>query len=138
VPQRLYNCYKRLVSSNLVVERNANEATIKEFEAILNESQPQDNLEDSMQSTLKTLYYNDPVRFWRYLTNRKYRISAYILWTESKRIVKHFKLNGLVHVRWDRDTKKYVVQNYLPREQRAEKTNKLEQAKEINEPIRFE
>jgi len=36
-----------------------------------------------------------------------------ILWTESKRIVNYFNLQGRVHISWDKELKRYKVVRYI-------------------------
>jgi len=114
IHNRLYNCYKKLLSCPLVKSKEVNEENLTEFENVLNTSLPNGSDEVAMHNFCRSMYYSNPIGFVKYVTYYKNKVSSLILWTESRKLVRHFGLQGLVHVSWNKDTGKYVVNKYRP------------------------
>jgi hypothetical protein len=111
---RLYNCYKKIVSCSLVKVKEINNETLEEFEKLLNSTIPENADETSKQSFCRYMYYSNPIGFVKYISYHKNRVSSLVLWTESKNIVRHFGLQRLVHITWNKEDVKYVVSKYNP------------------------
>lgn len=98
-PQQVYDNYKRIRNSNLILNKTLNEKNIAEFQQYLNESQPINDDESQTRSLIQHLYRKNPNNFCRFLVRS--RLSHLILWTEAKCIVRHFGLRGIVYVKWN-------------------------------------
>lgn len=98
-PQHLYDSYKAIKTSNLILNKSLDEENIVELQTLLNASQPTSNDEVMSRSLIQYLYRKNPTNFCRYLVRS--RLSHLILWTEAKCIVRHFGLQGVVYVKWD-------------------------------------
>ena len=111
--KRLYDCYKLVTKCKLVAGDTSDDA-ITEFQTLLNNAQPVDDVEElAKRSVVKGMYYSNQEGFIRYISTTANRVSALILWTESKRIVKFFNLQGRVHLSWNDETNTYVAQKHL-------------------------
>jgi hypothetical protein len=119
ISKRVYDIYKIINQSDLVLYKNVTNETLAEFEKLLNESQPNNENERAQRYMLKSLYFSNPINFMRYLCDSQNRINALILWTESKYIVKYFNLQNKVYLLWDSASSSYKVSKYLPITQRA-------------------
>jgi len=109
LPKQLYDAYKELTQCKLVSDGVVNEDTLTEFQKLVNAAQPTtDDAEGQVQRAFtKSLYYSNPVGFMQYIAVSRNRVSALVLWTESKRIVRFFGLQGRVYLSWDVDTQLY-------------------------------
>ncbi len=117
--KRLYDCYK-LVTKSRLVSGDVSEDTIAEFQTLLNNAQPVDDVEElARRSLVKSMYYSNQEGFMRYISSSANRVSALILWTESKRIVRFFNLQGKVHLSWNDETNQYVAQKHLKQSDRS-------------------
>lgn len=111
--KRLYDCYKLVTKCKLVTGDTSDDA-IAEFQTLLNNAQPVDDAEElAKRSLTKGMYYSNQDGFIKYISTTSNRVSALILWTESKRIVKFFDLQGKVHLSWNDETNTYVAQKHL-------------------------
>lgn len=97
-PKFVRDKYMEIMSSDLMVNKTLNDSTILGFQQSLNDSQPQTDDESKMRSFIQFMYRKNPVNFCRYL--EKSRLNHLILWTESRGIVNHFGLHGVVYVKW--------------------------------------
>ena len=98
-PQNVYESYKAIRNSELILNKKLSEETIAELQKNLNASQPQTDNDHMTRSLLQYLYRKNPTNFCRFLMMS--RLSHLILWTEAKCIVRHFGLQGVVYVRWN-------------------------------------
>jgi hypothetical protein len=98
-PQYVYDNYKQITSSALIAGRVLNDDSIAEFQQLLNYAQPQNERDSTMRSIVQYLYRKNPGNFCRFLTRS--RLSHLVLWTEAKCIVRHFKLQNIVYVKWN-------------------------------------
>jgi len=113
LPKQLYDTYKLILGCDLVQNKNVTKESIDRFETLLNEAIPANDTPLSAQMALvRMMYHSNKNGFIRYISNYYNHVSALILWTESKRIVKFFDLLNVVHIRWDNDNHKYVVSKY--------------------------
>jgi hypothetical protein len=120
VHARLYQCYKKVAVCNLVKSRLASPENISEFQQLLNDSLPKDATESAMKDFTRGLYNSNQVGFLKYITNKDNRVSSLILWTESKRIVRYFRLTGLVFILWNDTDRQYRVTVAENKEKREE------------------
>jgi hypothetical protein len=98
-PQQVYDSYKAIRTSNLITHKSIDDKNIAEFQNHLNSSQPKTDDENMTRSLIQYLYRKNPTNFCRFLVRS--RLSHLILWTESKCIVRHFGLQGIVYVKWN-------------------------------------
>ena len=98
-PQQVYNAYKEIRKSSLILNKTLDENNIAEFQSSLNKSQPSNDEESKTRSLIQYLYRKNPTNFCRFLVRS--RLSHMILWTEAKCIVRHFGLSGIVYVKWN-------------------------------------
>lgn len=114
LPKKLYDCFKQITKSKLLANDTSDDA-ITEFQTLLNSAQPlaDDHVENAQRSIVKSMYYSNQDGFMRYISSSANRVSALILWTESKRIVNFFELHGRVHLSWNDETSSYVAQRHL-------------------------
>ena len=98
-PQQVYNAYKEIRESSLILNKTLDENNIAEFQSSLNKSQPSNDEESKTRSLIQYLYRKNPTNFCRFLVRS--RLSHMILWTEAKCIVRHFGLSGIVYVKWN-------------------------------------
>jgi hypothetical protein len=99
LPQQLFDTYLAIKNSNLICNKTLNESNIAEFQNKLNTSQPRTDAEFMTQSIIQYMYRKNPTNFCRFLVRSK--LSHLILWTESKCIIGHFGLHGIVYVKWN-------------------------------------
>lgn len=98
-PQQVYDSYKAIRNSDLILSKTLDEKNIEEFQTHLNSSQPKSDEENMTRSFIQYLYRKNPTNFCRFLVRS--RLSHLILWTEAKCIVRHFGLRGVVYVKWN-------------------------------------
>ena len=98
-PQQVYDSYKAIRNSDLILSKTLDEKNIEELQNHLNSSQPQSDEENMTRSLIQYLYRKNPTNFCRFLVRS--RLSHLILWTEAKCIVQHFGLRGVVYVKWN-------------------------------------
>lgn len=118
LPKRIYDLYRDLQASELVTSQKPTDENMAAFANLLNQCNPSTPEETAQRDLVRGMYYSNPVGFLKYISLARNRVSALILYTESKRVAKFFNLNGLVHIKWDETTSTYSVTNYVPREQR--------------------
>ena len=107
IPRRLQFNYDKIMKSNLVSTKIPDETNLGVLQSILNESKSNSDEENSIQRTIQFLYRQNASSFYKFLTKNK--MSHVILWTESKCIVRHLGLQGIVYIRWNNEEKKYEV-----------------------------
>jgi hypothetical protein len=100
-PQQLYDNYKRIRNSKLILNKSLDIDNIVEFQTYLNDAQPVSAEDSQTRSLIQYLYRKNPNNFCRFLVRS--RLSHLILWTEAKCIVRHFGLRGVVYVKWNDD-----------------------------------
>lgn len=124
LPKKLYDCFKQITKSKLLANDTSDDA-ITEFQTLLNSAQPlaDDHVENAQRSIVKSMYYSNQDGFMRYISSSANRVSALILWTESKRIVNFFELHGRVHLSWNDETSSYVAQRHLKPADRPDRPN---------------
>lgn len=107
LPRRLQSNYRSIMNGNLVQSKVMDENSLRLLQALLNESQAQDQDESLIQKTVQFLYRQNTSSFYKFLTKNK--LAYVVLWTESKCIVRHLGLQGLVYIRWNQDERMYEV-----------------------------
>lgn len=109
LPQYLYNAYKKLSSCSVVKSHRTSEYALYEMDDIINSAFPScyDTEGNAQKDLIRTMYLANQTEFIKYITNSSNKLNALILWTESRRIVLYFKLNGIVNIIFDDKTKKY-------------------------------
>jgi hypothetical protein len=112
-PQKVYAAYKEIRESSLIANKTVTETNIVEFQQSLNNAQPSNENDYKSRSLIQYLYRKNPSNFYQFLVKSK--LIHLILWTESKCIIRHFGLNGVVYVKWNHDNNEYecVVHKYL-------------------------
>lgn len=98
-PQYVYDNYKAIRDSDLLLKKTVNHDNIVKFEEQLNLAQPKTEDDQKTRSIIQYLYRKNPTNFCRFLVRS--RLNHLILWTEAKCIVRYFGLRGVVYVKWD-------------------------------------
>lgn len=119
IPRNLYENFKSLTQTSLVKDKDADEKNIQEFQTILNHAQPADESERKMQFIIHSMYYSNSDAFYDYLSDRRHRCNALILWIDGYSIARFFRLVGVVHISWDKETRLYNVTKYRPNKNRV-------------------
>ena len=111
-PQRLFDLYKNIKNSELILNKVLSKEGVNDFQTELNNAQPklENENEIQMHSLIQYMYRKNPINFTRFLT--KSGLSHLILWTESKCIIKHFGLHGIVYIKWYDNTYSCNLHNY--------------------------
>ena len=107
LPRRLQQNYRSIMNGNLVQNKAMDDNNLRLLQALLNESQAQNQDEFLIQKTVQFLYRQNTSSFYKFLV--KNRLAYVVLWTESKCIVRHLGLQGLVYIRWNQDKRLYEV-----------------------------
>jgi hypothetical protein len=110
VPKRLQNAYFQLKKSRIVLKNEFDDESISHFENILNSSLPVTEYENNIYYLIKDIYYNDKNKFINYINNSN--LECFILYTDNKKIINHFKLLYKLYINWDKELKKYIVEKY--------------------------
>ena len=110
---RLYQTYKKILACRLLTTGECGAANLSEFETLLNEAQPQTEVEKHYYDFHRGIFYSNPVEWIKYVGKKTNRAVALILWTESKHIVRHFNIRGHAHVSWNAETQRYVVAPHI-------------------------
>jgi hypothetical protein len=110
---RLYQTYKKILACRLLTTGECDAANLSEFETLLNEAQPQNEVEKHYYDFHRGIFYSNPVEWIKYVGKKTNRAVALILWTESKHIVRHFNIRGHAHVSWNAETQRYVVAPHI-------------------------
>ena len=110
---RLYQTYKKILACRLLTTGECDAANLSEFETLLNEAQPQTEVEKHYYDFHRGIFYSNPVEWIKYVGKKTNRAVALILWTESKHIVRHFNIRGHAHVSWNAETQRYVVAPHI-------------------------
>ena len=97
LPKYLYNNYAELKKCSLIKDNILSTESIQSFQELLNKSQPNCENDMFLKSLISYLYRRDSNSFRKYLYSSK--LPHLILWTETKFIVKHFKLQGVVYIK---------------------------------------
>lgn len=107
LPRSLQDNYRSLMSGNLVKNKVLDEKNLQQLQDILNNSQAQDQDQSLIQKTVQFLYRQNTFSFYKFLVKNK--LEHVVLWTESKCIVRHLGLQGMVYIRWNKDERIYEV-----------------------------
>lgn len=108
LPPRLHKLYDTIRKLDLVLSKNFNDADMQTLEKCLNDACPKTPEEECMRSMFQVLYRRNPIEFCKFLV--KSRLHHLMLWTESRTIAYHLKLNRIVHIKWDGE--KYVCNKH--------------------------
>jgi len=110
LPVKIIDFYKKIKNSDLILNKVLSEENIIDFQNNLNNAQPENDDELKMQVLIQYLYRANPINFIRFLTRS--RLSHLILWTESKCIVKHFGIYGIVYIKWNENQYECQMHKY--------------------------
>jgi hypothetical protein len=99
LPQRLRENYDTIRNLETVSTGVLNVAEIEQMQHLLNDAQPKNHEEELMRTTLQFLYRRNSAEFYKYLV--KSRLYHLVLWTEAKRMSRHFRLNNLIYIHWN-------------------------------------
>ena len=122
LPQRLYQLYREVVACELVKSHQATPANMLQFQNLLNKAFPENEVETHQRALVRSMYNSSPVGFSNYVYQNRSRVGALVLWTESRCLAKFFRVNKLVHISFDEKTQQYAVVQYVPRQQRFNRT----------------
>ena len=134
VPKRLYDTYCKLFRCQIIRDQltSPSDEQLKELETVLNESIPINTTEDNQRYIVSQMYHSNTKNFISYITDKSNRVGALVLWTECRNIVIYFRLYGKAHVSWNKDTRRYEVQQFkqeLRLHDRIDKVNKVDVTK---------
>ena len=107
-PDYLFSNYASAFESDLIKKKIFSQENIFAFEELLNAAQPTDERDSLLRACVRQMYFANPNGFMRFIMHSNSRLNALVMWTESKRIVHHFGIKGLVYVKWNGD--KYLVE----------------------------
>jgi hypothetical protein len=110
IPKRLQNAFFQLKKSRLILKNKFDDDAIIHFEKILNSALPVTEYEHNIYYLIKDMYYADKSKFMNYINNSN--LESFILYTDNKKIIAHFKLMYKLYINWDKDLKKYIVEKY--------------------------
>jgi hypothetical protein len=102
--QRINDSYQNIRNCTLLTTKILNDNNIKEFQDLLNKAQPLNDKEYNQREIIQFLYRKTKGNFCRYLSTSK--LNSFILWTEARSIVMHFRIRGIIYIKWDGN--KYV------------------------------
>lgn len=119
IRSRLTNAYGKLVKSHLVVRHDTSEESLAFFEEHLNDALPRNENDNELDQVrvIKDIYHNAPSLAYRAITAARdgvSRQSVYVLWTNAWCITRHFKIDELVKLEWNQESKTYKVQVLEP------------------------
>lgn len=98
-PQNLFDSYKNILGSALLLNGCLDASSISEVEGYLNASQPATDEDHKCRALIQYLYRKNPSNFIRFLVRSK--LSHLILWTEAKSIVRFLGLQGVLYIKWN-------------------------------------
>lgn len=107
IPHNLQNAYYKLKKSKLVKDNILDDESISYFESILNNGLPKTETEFSLYYFIKTLFYNDKLKFYNYINHSSFE--CFVLYTDNLFISDHFNLKSKVYIGWDKETKLYNI-----------------------------
>jgi hypothetical protein len=113
--KRFYDIYCKISQCPIVVNNNITIESLKEFQDLINESQPEINNieENAFRSLTKSIYFMNPIGFIKYISVSRNRVGYLVMWTESKHIIRYFGLQGRVHLSWNKETQKYIASKHV-------------------------
>lgn len=106
--QELFQTYQKIRGCALVRNRDTSDASLREFEDLLNSCQPNHEEKSVQYGMVKAFYNARKNQFIHYV--RGTNLECTTLWTESKAIVACLNLRGVIYLSYDRTTGKYNVQ----------------------------
>ena len=109
IPNNLSTAYRKILKSP-ILQGEVTDAEVTRFEELLNKALPtsQDNYD--LFLFVKELFHNNKNKFLKFIENSEY--NCFILWTENKTIMNRLNLRKKVYVKWNPETKQYVVERY--------------------------
>lgn len=113
LPQRLYELFREIVDCAMVQTQQPTSANMLELKNLLNQSWPVNDVEMHQRDLVRGMYNSRQNGFINYIFDNRNRVSALVLWTESKYISKYLALNGVVHISWDEEHHSYDVVPYV-------------------------
>jgi len=97
-PRELTSNYELLTKCRLVIEKDYSESSLKEFENLLNDSQPINDEQKATFNVIYELYKKDKREFVKYISIAKF--GHLILWCDGYTIVKWFNLDNILYLRY--------------------------------------
>jgi hypothetical protein len=112
LPARLYNTFRKIQKSALVTKSVYTDADITEFVELLNSAHPADETELIQYKFARCMFNSHKESYIKYITNQESNVSALILWTESKVIVRFFGIQQKIYLGWDDENKTYIFKKF--------------------------
>ena len=108
IPTRLKNNYDKIKSADFVKAREVNptEKDVELLAEILNDSLPQTEAEDAVARIVRMTLIKANQEGYKMWTEHM-KMPQSLLWSDARTVVRHFKLGGKVHVRYNKETGKY-------------------------------
>ena len=135
VPEYLRRLYGRFykISENIKKRNNRipNEHELKELEDIINNAKPE--VKDDSATRFYSYYYtffkdflgktnaDCTENFIKCITD-SFNLNPLILWTSPVTMVNHFNMNGVIFIKYDRETKRFLVQRHMKKRTTTETT----------------
>ena len=112
LPAKLYNTFRQIQKSALVTRNDYTESDIVDFVALLNSAQPKEGNELVQYMFARSMFNSNKESYIKYISNKESNVSALILWTESKVIVRYFGIQQKVYLGWDSELKSYIYEKF--------------------------
>lgn len=113
IPKRLAECYAA-VRDSPIKRGEVNEETLQKLYDDINRAQPQSEKEQIQKDLLVSMNRQNPKSFQIFLRNS--HLTPFVLWLHERDIVRHFRLEEAVLIKWDAKEKYYDV--YIKRHSR--------------------
>ncbi len=112
LPIKLYTDFQIICECDLIKKRVFDEHNIKEFETLLNKSQPSSNEEIAQRKFIMCMYNSNNQAFLEYIQNNRSKVRAIVVWLEARRILQYFSLSDKISLSYDTNGK-FVASIYI-------------------------
>lgn len=117
-PESLSNIYHSLRNCVLVKTKGdkMNEDTLNRFTDLLNRAVPRPDDDGHLPfeyTFFRTYIYNEKKlnKAYRPISQENWK---FILWMNTRDILNHFRLNRIVYLRWNKESRTYSAEKYEP------------------------
>jgi hypothetical protein len=120
IPNRLRINYNILKNNKFTKSSENFQENITFIENILNDSQPQTPQEIYMRTMIQFMFRKNTEDFYNFIMKNK--MNYFIFWTDSRHIVRHFRLQNLVYVKWNGSNRRYKCSEFYRNSNSGNKT----------------
>lgn len=110
LPKSLYTGYRLLKKSRAVLSKQNDKEAITYFQNILNSAQPSEE-DFELYKFVKSMFNENKYKFLKFIADTKFE--CWILWTDSRSIINHFKLRGVLYIKWLGKDDLYSVSEFV-------------------------